>query len=140
MKNNVWIAIGVVVVVGGLAFFGGMKYQESRGVSGVGGFGARNGGPRGSSGQFGRGGAGGGRVVGEVISTDGKTMTVKLTDGSSKLVLLSEKSTVSKESTGSKEDLVMGTKVGVFGTENADGSVTATAVQINPNSDMIRRP
>lgn len=136
MKNNVWMIVGAVVVVGAIAFFGGMKFQESK----AGNIGARNGGPRGATGQFGRGGVGGGRVVGEVISNDGKTMTVKLADGSSKLIVLSEKSTVSKESSGAKEDLTVGTKVGVFGTENSDGSVTATAVQINPNMGMTRTP
>ncbi|MBI5614537.1 cupredoxin domain-containing protein, partial [Candidatus Gottesmanbacteria bacterium] len=125
------------VVVGALAFFGGMKFQESKGGNGGGGFGARNGGPRGGSGQFGRGAGGGGRVVGEVISNDGKTMIVKLADGSSKIVILSEKSTVNKESAGTKEELTKGTKVGIFGTENTDGSVTATALQINPNIGMI---
>jgi plastocyanin len=132
MKNNIWMTVGIAVVVGGLAFFGGMKYQESKAVNLTATIG-RNGSLR-AGGQLGRGGAGagGGRVVGEVISNDGKTMTVKLVDGGSKIVILSEKSTVNKESAGTKEELTAGTKVGVFGTENADGSVTALAVQINP--------
>jgi hypothetical protein len=59
-------------------------------------------------------------------------MTVKIADGSSKIVLLGASVTVSKTSDGSKDDLKTGAKVGVFGTDNSDGSVTAQNIQLNP--------
>jgi len=60
------------------------------------------------------------------------TITVKLPDGSSKIILLSEKTSINKASEGSVADLVVGEKVAVFGTTNTDGSVTAQNIQINP--------
>jgi len=68
------------------------------------------------------------------------TITVKLEDGSSKIILLSEKTSINKASEGSITDLTAGEKVAVFGTTNADGSVTAQNIQINPvarNSNII---
>lgn len=73
-----------------------------------------------------------GAVVGEIISQDSKSITVKLQDGSSKIVLLSDSATVSKTESGSKSDLKDGTTVAVFGTTNSDGSVTAQNIQLNP--------
>ena len=75
---------------------------------------------------------GGRPVVGEIISLDDKSITVKLQDGSSKIILLPESVTVSKTDSGSKADLKNGINVGIIGTENQDGSITAQNVQINP--------
>lgn len=66
------------------------------------------------------------------ISSDDKSITVKLQDGSSKIVLLTDTTSISKSTEGSKSDLKTGEKVAVFGTENSDGSVTAQNVQLNP--------
>ncbi|KKT45818.1 MAG: hypothetical protein UW37_C0040G0007 [Candidatus Gottesmanbacteria bacterium GW2011_GWA2_44_17] len=135
MKNNILIIIVVVaLVVGAGGFFAGMKYQESKSPTG------RFGSPRGEAGNFQgvRNGnfeqrAQGLRPVnGEIISSDDKSITVKLQDGSSKIVLLNDTTTFSKSAEGSKSDLKTGEKVAVFGTENSDGSVTAQSVQLNP--------
>lgn len=71
-------------------------------------------------------------IVGDIISADDKSITVKLLDGSSKIVLLSTTSELTKTASATKTDLVAGAKVGVFGTTNADGSVTAQTIQLNP--------
>lgn len=128
----------IVVVVAAAAFFGGMQYQKSKvPVVGSGQFANRQGG-QGRQGAGGQGGQNGFRpTVGEIIASDEKSITVKLTDGSSKIVLLGSNLTVSKTADGSKGDLTVGTKVGVFGTNNSDGTVTAQNVQINP---MFRGP
>jgi hypothetical protein len=55
-----------------------------------------------------------------------------LPDGSTKIVLLSDTTTVNKATTGTLSDLTKGQQVAVFGQENSDGSVTAQTVQINP--------
>ncbi len=75
---------------------------------------------------------GGRPVVGEIISKDDKSITVKMADGSTKIVILSDSTTYSKTDTGSRDDLNVGTQVGVFGTDNSDGSVSAQNVQLNP--------
>jgi ribosomal protein S1 len=71
-------------------------------------------------------------VSGEIISQDDKSITVKLQDGSSRIVILSDQTEINKTSEGSKEDLKTGERITTFGTENSDGSVTAQNVQLNP--------
>ncbi len=126
----------VALVVGGGSFFAGMKYQEAKTSNnnpnrqfqrGMGGQGTG-----GTNGQAGMNRFGGGSIIGEIISSDDKTITVKLEDGSSKIVLLSDTMTISKTDTGSKVDMKVGTRVGVFGSTNSDGTVTAQNVQLNP--------
>ena len=60
-------------------------------------------------------------------------------DGSSKIILLSDKTTINKATAGSKEDLKTGVKIAAFGTENPDGSVSASNVQINPMNVLGRQ-
>ena len=130
-NNNVITIIIVAVVVGGAAFFGGMEYQQTKGrdgnalrqFQGAGGRGGQNGG-----GRF-----GGGRPVnGEILSADDRSITVKLADGSSKIVLLNDKTSINKASEGTKDELKTGVKIAAFGTENSDGSITASNIQLNP--------
>ena len=118
------IILIIAVVVAGAAFFGGMKYQESKSPR-VGGFQGTRGG------QF-QQRQGARPVNGEIINVDDKSITVKLRDGSSKIVILSGKTSINKSAQASKSDLKTGEKVAVFGTENSDGSVTAQNVQLNP--------
>lgn len=131
------IAVVVGVVAGAAGFFGGMKYQQSQRSAFFTQMGNVNGGMmRGTTGT--RNGSasprlGGFRpVAGEVIKSDDTSITVKLVDGSSKIVLITEKTDIRKTDQGDKSDLATGTQVAVFGSENADGSVTAQNVQINP--------
>lgn len=131
MKNPIVISVVVALLVGAGAFFGGMKFQETKAASSnsadhaQGSFRGQNGQNRNSQGGF-------RPVVGEILNMDDKSITVKLEDGSSKIVLLPDNITVSKTDTTSKADLKTGVRVGVFGTNNSDGSVTAQNVQINP--------
>jgi len=126
MKNKtVIIALLIVFVVGAGGFFAGMKYQQSKSPR----FGNFQGaGNR----QFQQRAQGFRPVNGEIISADEKSITVKLQDGSSKIVILSDTTTISKSADATKADLKVGEKVAVFGTENSDGSVTAQNIQLNP--------
>jgi hypothetical protein len=141
MKNQqIIIPILVAIVVGAAAFFGGMQYAKAQNPQGQqanrGGFGGRGGAggfPRGSGT---RGGNGGG-VVGQILSADNNTLTVKLQDGSSKIVVLPENVMINKMAPAAKTDLTTGTNVAIFGSTNSDGSVTAQNVQVNP---MFRGP
>lgn len=134
LKNTILIAIIVAVIFAGGGFFAGMQYQKSQRPNFQ--FGGANGqfGNRRFGGAGGAGGPGarGGAVIGEILSSDASSITVKLPDGSSKIVLISNSTTINKAATGTKDDLKTGERVAVFGTTNSDGSVTAQNVQLNP--------
>jgi hypothetical protein len=122
MKNqNLIITIVAVIIFTGAGFFGGLKYQQSKTPT----FGNFN---RGGTQQIGagnrQGGMRGGQILGDIISADDKSITVKLTDGSSKIT------------TATLTDLKVGTKVAAFGQTNTDGSVSAQNIQINPIERM----
>jgi hypothetical protein len=134
MKNNLIIGVLVALVIGaGGGFFVGMKYQQGKAPTGNQQFtGGRNfGGAGGPTGQN-RFRNGGGQVVGEILSQDNNSITVKMQDGSSKIIILSSTTTISKAQAGTVSDLKVGERVAAFGTANSDGSVTATNIQLNP--------
>lgn len=121
------IIVVVALIVGAGGFFAGMKYQQSKSPTG------RFGNPQGNrNGQFQQRNQGFRPVNGEILSQDDKSITVKLQDGSSKIVFLTDTTSFSKSAEGSKSDLKTGEKVAVFGTDNSDGSVIAQNVQLNP--------
>jgi len=116
----------VAIIVGAGGFFGG-KYQQSKQPAFLRQFGTGQG-MRAGQGQGTRQGFR--PVSGEIISADEKSVTVKLQDGSSKIVLFSSKMTINKAAEGTSADLKVGERVSVFGTENTDGSVTAQNIQL----------
>jgi len=132
MKNNA-ILIGVVAVIIGLAggFFIGKSYQSSQTSGNFGQFGngqqrQRTGLPNDQTRMTGR------QIIGEIISQDDKSITIKLPDGSTKIILFSEKTSVIEATSASTTALAVGKTVGVFGTTNTDGSITAQNIQLNP--------
>lgn len=155
MKNQYVVPVVIAVVVGGVSFFGGLTYQKSQdsltgvapqdlsaklkslGFAGAGGGGAA--GAAGAGFFAGRGGAGaagrrggGGLVTGQILSKDDTSITVKLTDGSTKTAYFSGSTTIGMIATGTSSDLVVGKQVTVTGTTSSDGSVAATNIQIRP--------
>jgi len=129
MKNTTIIMILLCVVFGAGGFFAGMKYQSSK-SSGSGQYAGRFGGQGRNGGTGNR--AGFRPIIGDIISADNNSITVKLQDGSSSIVLLTSKTTINKAATASATDLTVGERVSAIGTSNADGSVTASSVSINP--------
>jgi len=126
MNSKVLTVIIVIIIAGG-AFFGGMQYQKSKVGSFTGGQGSA------FRQRMGQGQSTAFRPVrGDILSIDSNTMTVKLQDGSSKIVILSASTTYAKEASATVSDLKTGATVMVTGTSNSDGSVTAQSVQINP--------
>ncbi|MCX6816849.1 MAG: DUF5666 domain-containing protein [Candidatus Beckwithbacteria bacterium] len=127
MNKNLIITLLLVVIVGVGGFVGGIKYQQGKQpiFNRQLGNGQGGGSPRRSLG-------GGGPVNGDIIASTDKSITVKLTDGSSKIILFSASTTINKASEATTADLTVGQKVAVFGTTNADGSVTAQNIQLNP--------
>lgn len=138
-KNIIWIILVVVIGVGG--FFGGMKYQQSKRTTQFGGL---NGGQiRQGQGQGQKQGPGYRAfqpVNGDIVSSDAQSITVKLADGSSKIVLFSGTTQINKAATATKDDLKVGEKVAVFGITNPDGSVSAQSIQLNPIIREIPSP
>lgn len=127
----------ITIGVGALAFYGGIQYQLNintqqptgrnfMGQQGVGRTGMM------SSRRMGNGQP----VSGEIISIDADSLTVKMIDGSSRIVLLNNKTIYNKTASVEKNELKIGEKVGVFGTLNSDGSVSAQNVQLNPQFRM----
>jgi len=133
MTNKILLIGGAVVIIA-TSFFGGMQYGKSKSQQLPGNFAGLSSQGR----QFqqmngsGRriGAQGGGFVFGEVLSKDDKSITIKLSDGGSKIVFFSTSTNVMKSAEGSVNDIVVGEQVSVNGTANQDGSVTAQSMQI----------
>ncbi len=141
MKKMLPLILGVAVLVGAGAFYGGMKYAQAKAparggrygmMNGQAGAAANGGGPYGQRGGFRGGPMNSGFVTGEILSDDGKTLTVKMRDGGSKIVFLSDTTEVSKFVSGTATDLEVGKSVTIVGKTNDDGSVTAQSVQLRP--------
>jgi hypothetical protein len=139
MKSAKVLVPIILVLIGlGAGFFGGYQYRNYRLNQSRGNFGAVGANGQRYTGTRGTGANGaalrGGAVSGSILSMDAKSITVKLTDGSSKIVLFSPSTTYSNTITAAQTDLKVGSQVAVFGAANSDGSVTATNIQINPMS------
>ena len=143
VKKIIPIFVALILVVGGGAFYGGMKYQQSK--SSLGNFSRQNlqnlseeqrqqlqaniggGFQRGSG-----GGIGSNFLNGEVLAKDQQSLTIKTSDGSSKIVFLSASTTVSEMTEGSINDIEIGKQIMITGQQNSDGSYTARTIQLSP--------
>lgn len=134
MKNkSLIITTTLVIIFAGAGFYGGMKYQLSKEPAFL-----RNGtvnGARtgtGAGGNRGSVGTGFRPVTGSIISADANSITVKLADGSSKIVLINSSTQVNQATQAAVTDLKVGTTVAAYGQQNSDGSISAQSIQINP--------
>lgn len=140
MKDTILIVIIAVLVAGGGGFFAGSKYQSQQRKGGWPTTTTNQGQLRPGENRKGGWGEGQGQgnrigfrpVKGEIIGTDEKSITVKMDDGSSKIILISDTTQIYQAETASREDLTEGTTVSVFGTTNTDGSVSAQNIELNP--------
>jgi hypothetical protein len=129
MKKNIIIIIAVIVVVSIGSFFLGMLTSGGKC-------------PRGGFGQNGFNGVDkptvtglqnrAGAINGEIIAKDDVSITVKMRDGGSKIVLYSTSTEISKFASGTLDDLVIGETIMVSGQTNQDGSVAAKTIQLRP--------
>lgn len=125
-----FVVLGIAIIG---AFYGGLKYDQSKnpqqvrqaGTANIGGFGFRNGGGRGMN--------GGGFAAGEIIAKDETSITVKLRDGGSKIIFYSGSTEIGKFVNDAVSDLGVGKTVSANGKVNPDGSITAQSIQIRPN-------
>ncbi|MDP3988080.1 MAG: hypothetical protein Q8P80_02955 [Candidatus Levybacteria bacterium] len=151
MNKQIIIAIAIAAIVGTSSFYGGMKYAQSKASQGrvsqadfqnlqnlspeerqqrIQELGANAGGFRGGSGSGQRGGSG--FTAGEIIAKDDKSVTVKLQNGGSKIVFLSDSTEIMKFAAGALSDLEIGKNISINGTVNSDGSITAQLIQLRP--------
>ncbi len=142
MKKIILILI-VLVLVGGGAFYGGMKYGQSK--SPFGDFSRQNfqnlsseehqqlsQGNVGKTLQRGVGReAGAGLLNGEVIDKDEQSLTLKISDGGSKIIFFSDSTQISKMVNGLIDDIEIGKQIMVGGEQNPDGSYTAKTIQLS---------
>ncbi len=134
----------VLMVVAALALgaVGGMQYEKSvaaKAPANARSFAAGSRGGSGVANQSGqqgmlRGGAnGGGFVMGEVLSSDDKSLTVKTADGGSTIVYFSPTMSVRKAEAGTLSDLAVGQQVVVNGKSSTDGTLSADTISIAPS-------
>jgi hypothetical protein len=132
--------LGVVAVLVGASFYGGMVYgkstvqqtQGNRRVFQGGNF--QGGNFQGGMGGGNGGGRGGNAVVGDILSKGQNTLTVKMRDGGSKIVIFTASTTVRAIQDISPDTLTVGKSVIINGAQNSDGSVTAQAIQVRDAS------
>ncbi|MDD5438287.1 MAG: DUF5666 domain-containing protein [Patescibacteria group bacterium] len=136
MKNSTVIALAIVcLLLGGAAgYFVTTTFikPNAKNFNGMAGqFVARgtNGGARNANSM--------GLVSGELIKMDNGSMSIKLRDGSSKLVLTTPSTEAVKMASTTLDTLKVGENVIVSGTANADGSLTAQTVQVRPPGSMM---
>ncbi len=143
MKKLFAIVPTIAVVVGGAAFYGGMKYGQAN-ISRIFSFdqGSRQQLGAIGTGQVGRFGNRNGAsfTSGQIIAKDDKSITVKLPGGGSKIIFYSDSTEISKNVAGISNDLEINQSVMVTGTANSDGSITAQSVQIRPDLPNLPSP
>ena len=114
-----------LIIAGGAGFYGGMLYGKSARPD----LSANLNRQRGIGAQ-----QNGGFSGGEIIKKDDTSITIKLSSGSSQIILFSGATKVTKSAEGSATDLIIGGQVTVTGSKNQDGSITAQSIQIRPQS------
>jgi len=144
---SVLIILLVVLVLAGGAFYGGMKYAGTKTPAFISNFGNLSaeeiqqrmqqmgqagtlpGNPGGGANR-----AGGQFLAGQILSKDENSLTLKMQDGSTKIIFFSPASEISKTAAGTADDLAAGKTVMVSGSANDDGSITAKSIQIRPDT------
>ena len=142
MKNSNVVIIGIIAIVfAALGFFSGMKYQQTKipsfsrnNVQGMMGQNEKL--SNGTGTKNIRTGMGAtnenGLRMGTIAGMDETSITLKMQDGSSKIIILAESTTYKKTAEAVKDNVQVGDTVVITGTTNTDGSITAQQIQINP--------
>ncbi|RPI01365.1 MAG: hypothetical protein EHM64_15835 [Ignavibacteriae bacterium] len=132
MNKQIASILIAAVLAGGIGFYGGMKYEQNQ-RPGYGTFTTaqqRQGIRPNNTGTGQRGIVNGGLTAGEVISKDATSITLKLQDGGSKIVLISQSTPVTESATSSANNIKVGERVTVIGTANQDGSISASSIRV----------
>ncbi|MFH1145827.1 MAG: hypothetical protein V1707_02590 [bacterium] len=125
MRNTILIVVLVAVLAGVGGFYAGKQSQpDQQSLSAEQRVRIPQAGARMRNGQA------GGLTVGEIITKDKESVTVKLRDGGSKIILLSAGTEIGKIAVATADDLGVGTMITASGVTNPDGSLTATSIQV----------
>jgi hypothetical protein len=122
LTQHTLVAALIGLIIGGAVGFEASQFMPSMRTQRAGQF------QQGMGGRMMRGGF----TAGEILTKDATSLTVKGPDGSTKIVLYSPSTTVSKSAAGTIDDVAVGTNVVVTGKVNSDQSVTAENIQIRP--------
>lgn len=144
---NKYLIIAVIVtavVAGGTGYAMGVRAGSSSSSPTVAlrGQGAQGGGQGGQNGQnSGRGRFRGNMVSGEILSLDASGITVKLDDGTTRIVFVGDNTSIFETASSSKKALTVGSRVRVSGEPGDAGSVTATRIDVGAmmQANMIRQ-
>lgn len=144
MKNKMNLTyIIVIIVVGFGAFFGGIKYDKyatQKTFTNLANMTPQR--RQAQMAQFGQNGnrviggnrfGGGGNIDGTIISKDNGSITIKGSDGSSKIANISGSTTINKQDKATANDLAVNQKITVNGQLNSDGTITAQMIRIQNN-------
>jgi hypothetical protein len=139
--NQIVITLVLLIVFSTGSFFAGTKYQQKKNISqfsqrNMTNIPSRNSTGRGAdtttgTGQM-KGNNGFNQTIGEVVSIDDTSITVKTADGGSKIILISDSTVFSQSTTVVKSDIKVGAKIAVMGSTNTDGSLTGKRIDLNP--------
>ncbi|HVO28706.1 MAG TPA: hypothetical protein VMT81_01860 [Candidatus Paceibacterota bacterium] len=132
----IWAIIAVAALAGG--FFWGKSVGSAAVASRAGGRFALG---SSTAGFAGRAGAAGGLITGQVSAIDGDSITLQLANGNSEVVFYSSSTPVVMPQPASISSVTPGTDIIVTGTQNSDGSVTASGIQVRNgagNAPMVR--
>ncbi|PIU73341.1 hypothetical protein COS78_02810 [Candidatus Shapirobacteria bacterium CG06_land_8_20_14_3_00_40_12] len=143
LNKNILLVVVLVLLVAGGSFGVGYKVAQLKTRATIAGrFGdMRTQGLGQGTGQNGvkrSAGIGRNQIAGDIIALDDKSLTLKMIDGSSKIILLSDSMMVNKTTAAAKGELKVGGKIAVFGAVNTDGSVTASSIELDPK--FLGRP
>ena len=143
MKAVIW-AVLAALLAGAAGFYVGVTYQKSQSPTGVAG---RVGGQFGRPGQGnvpvpGTGQRGNGRIAGSVttgtvLAQDATSITVKLADGGSKKLFLSEETRYAQQQLLTATDLKVGDQVLATG-QAASGGIDARSITVIPPGSEFR--
>lgn len=138
MKKSTVTGIIIVIIIGAIAFYGGMQYDATKNSTSQNGYGGGIGGGPNSS-QMRRNGSGGGRAgmnggftAGEILNKDDKSITIKTPDGGSKIIFFSSATEIGTFAKGMVSNLEVGKSVMINGKANSDGSIAAQSIQVRP--------
>jgi hypothetical protein len=146
MQNKKIGLVLVVLVLIGISFYGGDKYAQAKGknIAVNRTFAARVGGNGGQT--FGGRNFGGGFIAGKILAKDATSITIETTNPmsgnaqtGSKIVLYSDKVSISKTVDGTLADLEVGKQVTVTGTTNTDGSISAQSIQLRTAPTELKK-
>ena len=127
MKNkNLISTVLLIALFSVLSFFAGQKMPGKKSQQGF------------DRAQFGgQGQTRNGQILGEITSVESDKITIKQTDGSSKVILISDQTNIVKTSPSVISDLKIGGKVAIFGKANTEALISAQSIQIDPQNRLV---